>query len=151
GSDPDGDLHRGRVHVIGALPTVDVFERMYDVVVTSLMAEDLQSPVGDDLVGVHIRRCAGAALDLVDDELVVQGAAADLDARRDDGCGDRGVELSELLIGLCRRLLYRGKRHHEVAAARDGYAADREVLECTRGMHSVVDIGGNVPVAEQVV
>ena len=73
-----------------------MFERVHDAVGAARVAEDLQRAVGDHLVGVHVGRCACAALDLVDDELVVQRTAADLDAGRDDRLGDLGVELPEL-------------------------------------------------------
>ena len=62
-----------------------------------------------------------------------------------------GIELSELLIGLRGCLLHRGQRDDEVAVTRDRHPADGEVLQCARRVHSVVDVGGYVPVAEQIV
>ncbi|CAM5693841.1 hypothetical protein SAFG77S_03633 [Streptomyces afghaniensis] len=58
------------------------------VVAAAGVAEDLQGAVGDDLVGVHVRRGAGPALDGVDDELLVQPSGADLLAGPDDRTGD---------------------------------------------------------------
>jgi hypothetical protein len=83
-----------------------VFERMNHMVVTAVVAEDLQSSVGDHLVRVHVRRRSSPALNLVDYELVVQRTVADLDAGRDDRVGDVGIELSELLIGFCGCLFH---------------------------------------------
>ena len=49
-----------------------MLEWVNEVVGAAFMAEDLQGAVGDHLVGVHVGRCSSPALDLVDDELVVQ-------------------------------------------------------------------------------
>jgi hypothetical protein len=88
---------------------------MNDVIVAPVVVENLQSAVRDHLVGVHIGRRSGPALDLIDHELVVQRTAADLDAGRDDRFGDLGFELPKLLIGLCGCLFHRRKRDHKIA------------------------------------
>jgi hypothetical protein len=130
---------------------IDVFERMYDVIVAPVVAENFQSAVGDHLVGVHIGRRSSPALDLIDHELVVQRTAADLHTGRDNRFGDLGVELSELLIGLCGCLFHRGECDHKIAVPRDGHPTDGKVLQCARCVHTVVDIGRNFPIAEQIV
>ena len=102
-------------------------------------AEDLERSVGDDLVGVHVGRGAGAALDQVDDELVVQRAAADLLAGRDDRRGARVVEQAEVAVRERRRLLDRGQRVDQVGRGGDRLAADREVLDGAQRMDAPVD------------
>ena len=74
-AEPRRDPQRRRIDVVRALRRVDVIVRVQHVVAALLVAEVLERPVGDDLVGVHVGRRAGAALDHVDDELVVQLAA----------------------------------------------------------------------------
>ena len=54
-------------------------------VLPALVAEKFERPVGDHLVGVHVGRGAGAALDHIDDELFVQRAGADFLTGLDDG------------------------------------------------------------------
>ncbi len=67
GRDSDG----GRVDVVGGLAEVDVLVGVQVPVLAPGVAQQLQRPVGDDLVGVHVGRGAGTALNDVDDELVV--------------------------------------------------------------------------------
>ena len=114
------------------------------------MPQDLQRPVGDDLVGVHVGRGAGAALDHVDHELVVQLARLDLAAGFDDGVGPRAVQQAQIVIGARRRLLDLGERADQFRVVRDGCAGDGEILDRTQGMDAVIGIGGNFAVAQQV-
>jgi hypothetical protein len=85
GGVPDRDAGRGGVDVIGALPGVDVVQRVQPGVVTARVPEQFQRPVGDHLVGVHVRGGARAALDDIDGELPMQRAAADVRAGLYDG------------------------------------------------------------------
>ncbi len=114
-------------------------------------AQELQGPVGDDLVGVHVRRGAGPALDGVDDELVHQPSRADLLAYADDRCGDvRGQEV-EVAVGLRGGLLDGGQCGDQVGELGDGRPGDREVLHGPHGVHAVVGVGGDLLVSDQVV
>ena len=74
-----GEVDRRREDVVGGLAHVDV------VVAVDLVAGERR----DDLVGIHVRRSAGAGLEDVDRELVVVLAGAD----RVAGVGDRGGEV----------------------------------------------------------
>src|SRR5690349_24580549 len=102
------ELDGRRVDVICALRRVDVVKRVDGRVLAAWSPDELESTVGDYLVGVHVGRRAGAALDDVDDELIVESTLADLSARRDDGVGDRVGEQTQLAVGLGRGLLDRG-------------------------------------------
>ncbi len=93
----------------------------------------------------------GTALDDVDDELVVQVAAAHVEARLGDGVDEVGLEQPELSVGLGGRLLHRTERRHEVPVPRQGDAADREVVERAGGVDALVGGRGHRPVAEEVV
>ena len=63
---------------------------------SALAAEQLDRPVGDDLVGVHVRRGAAAGLEDVDDELAVERAVDDVLRGADDRAGEVLVEQPEL-------------------------------------------------------
>ena len=89
---------RGRVDVVGRLPEVDVVVRVDVLVLALLVAERLQREVGDHLVGVHVGRRAGAALDEVGDELVAHLAGDQPVAGGGDRVGDLGVEHAEVAV-----------------------------------------------------
>ena len=72
------ELERRRVDVVGALAHVDVLVGMQEMIVALRPAEQLQRAVGDHLVGIHVGRGAGAALNDVDHELFVQPPRPDL-------------------------------------------------------------------------
>ena len=61
--------------------------RVQVLVLALAMPEQFEAAVRDHLVGVHVRGGARAALDHVDDELVVQLAGDDLVAGLDDRVG----------------------------------------------------------------
>ncbi len=111
----------------------------------------LERAVGDHLVGVHVGRGAGAALDHVDDELLVQLAGADLLAGLDDGVGERLVEQAQLLVGERGRLLDAGKRPDQVGVDRDRIAGDGEVFEGAQRVHPEIRGRRHLPVTEQIV
>jgi hypothetical protein len=64
---------------------------------------------------------------------------------------DLVVELTELLIGFRSGPLHRCKRNHEVTVPRDGYAADRKVLQRAQRVNAVLDVGRDLAIAEQIV
>jgi hypothetical protein len=134
-----------------ALAHVHVLVGVQHVVGALGAPEDLERQVGDHLVGVHVGRGAGAALDDVDDELVVMGAVAQRGAGGDDGVAALAVEQPELAVGQRRRLLDAGKRADQLRVGRDRRAGDREVLHRAQGVHAPVGCGGHLAVAQQVV
>ncbi|MNY81819.1 hypothetical protein D3C86_2235890 [compost metagenome] len=66
--------------------------RVQVLVLALLMAEQFERAVGDHLVGVHVGRGAGAALNHIDDELVVQLPGNQLLAGSNDCVAARLVE-----------------------------------------------------------
>ena len=91
----EGEAEGRRVDVVGRLRQVDMVVGMAAGVIALGEAHELEGPVGDDLVGVHVRRCPGAALDHVDDEMRMPLAVDDLLAGPDDGVGDVVREQAE--------------------------------------------------------
>ena len=145
-AEPGREAQRGRVDIVGALVV-----RVQRVVAAFLEAHVLERAVGDHLVGVHVGRGTGAALDHVDDELIVQRAANDLVAGDDDRAGSLAVDHAELGVGLRRGLLHVGESPHEVGDVADRLSADREVLDRAGAVHAPIRIGRDVLVAEKVV
>ena len=119
-------------------------------VVAARVAEGHERQVGDHLVGVHVGRGAGVALDHVDDEVLVVAAGDDLVAGRRDGGGAAGVEHAEVAVGERGRLLYHGERPHELGEVRERHAGDREVLERPGGMDAPDRPPRQLPRPEQV-
>src|SRR3954454_1529184 len=57
-----GDVHRGREHVVGRLPHVDIVVRMDEALGAALAAEELGGTIGEHLIDVHVALRAGAGL-----------------------------------------------------------------------------------------
>ena len=74
--EPHAELDRGGVGIVRRLRAVHVIVRMAVLVLALRIAEKLERAVRDDLVRAHVGRGAGAALDHVDDELIVELAGA---------------------------------------------------------------------------
>ncbi len=147
----DRDLDGCRVDVVGRLAEVDVLVGVDRGVVALLVPHQLKRAVGDDLVGVHVGRGAGAALHHVDHELVVQRALADLLACATDGLVPLIVEQPQVVVGCRGGLLDGGERLDEVRAHPDLHAGDGEVLQRPQGVYTPVDVGGDLAVTDQIV
>ncbi|MPN36650.1 hypothetical protein SDC9_184160 [bioreactor metagenome] len=76
-------MDSGGNHVIARLTTIDMVIRM-DRLVAPGKAEHLQSPVGNHLVCVHVRRGPGARLKYVHHEFRIEFALCDLSRGRLD-------------------------------------------------------------------
>jgi hypothetical protein len=139
-----------RVDVVGRLAEVDVVVRVDHGVVAFSPAEAFEREVRDDLVGVHVGRGAGAALDEVGDELVAHLARDQLVARTDDRVGDRRVEDAELAVGERRRFLDVAERLDEVRLGRHRDAGDVEVLGAAQRLDAVVGALRQHLLAEEV-
>jgi hypothetical protein len=124
-------FYRCRIDIIRALAHVDVLKRVQVAVFALLVPHQFQRPVRDHLVGVHIGGRTGAALDHIDYELIEQRAIADFLARPDDRVGFVVVEKPELAVGKRR-------------------AGDREIFQRPQRMYAVIDCGGHIAVAQQI-
>ncbi len=92
------------------------------------VAEAFQRQVGDDLVGIHVGRGAGAALDEVGDELVDHLAGDQPVTGADDGIGDPRIEDPEVAVGQRRRLLDVAEGLDEIRLGRHRDAGNMEIL-----------------------
>ena len=149
-ADVGRQLQRRRIDVVGRLAHVHVLVRVQVLVFAALVTEQFEGAVGDHLVGVHVRRGAGAALDDVHDEFIVILAGDDLVARGGDRRRLLGIEQAQLLVGERGGLLDLGQGADQVRVNRDRDAGDVEILFRAQGMHAVVGGGRNVLVTEQV-
>jgi len=147
----DAQLDGRGVGVVRRLRAVHVVVGMQELVLALAMPEPLEGPVGDHLVGVHVGRGAGSALDHVDDEVLVQLAGDDLVAGGDDRLRLPLVEHAELGVRLRRRLLHQREGAHEVLEAAQLDAGEGEVLHAAQRLHAVVDVIGQLALADQVV
>ena len=64
------------------------------------VSQDFQRTVGDDLIGVHVRRRPGTTLDNVHHEPLMQFPRNDFVAGPDDGPGPDIVKESQFMVGL---------------------------------------------------
>ena len=134
--------------IVGGLAAVDVVVRVDERVVALDAAEQLDGAVGDDLVGVHVDGCAGAALHGIDDELLAQFSREDLVAGAHDGVCDTLVQQSGLKVRECCRLFDVGKTADELRVhpqPRDG-----EVFRGAQRLHAVIYVRRHVLRADGV-
>ena len=146
-----GQLDCCRVHIVGRLPPVDVVVGVQFVILAQRVAEELQRPVGDHLVGVHVCRGARSALHDIHHELVVQVSAHDVRAGPVDGVSAFQVEHAELPISPCRSLFHRTECLDQRTMLSQRDAADGEVLHGTGGVDTPVHAGRDRPGSEQIV
>jgi hypothetical protein len=119
-------------------------------VLPALVPEDLQCAVGDHLVDVHVGRGAGAALDHVNDELVVQLPGGDLVTGLRDRVALVLAEHPEFGVGQCRGLLDVRERVDETREVAQRDSGDREVFHGTQCLHAEIRAAGDLAVAELV-
>ena len=151
--DPEPGRHaqRGRVDIVRALRRIDVVVRVELVVAALGKTHVLERAVRDDLVRVHVGRRAGATLDHVDDELVVQLAADQVVAGTHDCGGLRRGDHAELGVGLRCGLLDERERAHQLGHGRNRLPRDREVVDGAGRVNAPVGRERDVFLAEKVV
>jgi hypothetical protein len=92
------DVQRRRVGVVCRLRAIDVVVRVAVFVLPLLVPHELQRPVGDHLVRVHIGRGARAALDDVEAKLLVELSVDELLAGPLDPFQDLFRELLAVIV-----------------------------------------------------
>ena len=117
-----------RVDVVRGLPEVHVVVRIDVLVLSLLVAEALEGEVRDHLVGVHVDRGAGTALDEVGYELVEHLARDQPVARAHDRVGNLGVEDSEVAVRHGGGLLHVAERLDEIRLPGHRHVGDEKVL-----------------------
>eukprot|EP00053_Salpingoeca_punica_P014059 m.127581 g.127581 ORF g.127581 m.127581 type:complete len:519 (+) comp16367_c6_seq3:176-1732(+) len=143
-----GNVHGGRVCVVGGLAHVDVVVRVDRLLGAEHAAEHLNRAVRHHLVGVHVRLRAGPRLPDGEREVRVQLAVHDLLRRGHNRPAQRRVELAQRRIGLGRRPLHHAERPHH--GLRLLLPANAEVLQRPLRLCAPVAIAGHLDGAERV-
>ena len=131
-------LPGGWDHVVGGLAAVHMIVGIHYRIVSLLPAQDLNSPVGDHFVGVHIKRRAGAALDGVNNKILVKFPFDDLIAGLDNGSGPILVQDADLTVGDGSRLLDIGQTVDDLRVhVKPG---DMEILCRPQALYAVVNV-----------
>ena len=124
--------------------------RLEELVLSLLVTGEFQPDVGQDLVGVHVRRRAGAALVPIDQELIVVLAGENRLGRLLDRRQPVRLHRADLGIGFRRGELDDRPRLDEPRIVIDRYAGKLEVLQCAQGLDAVVGVAGDLFRAEQI-
>ena len=132
------DAQRGRIDVVGRLGQIDVIVGMAEPVLALGVPHKFEGAVGDDLVGVHVDRCAGPALNDIDHELIVQVAIAHLAAGGHDGLRDVRVEQAQFEVGQGRSLLDARQSLDVQGIVGNRNARDLKILHGPYGLHPVI-------------
>ena len=142
------DVHGGGEGVVGRLGHIDVVVRMQE-----LSACQLVCAVGDDLIGVHVRLCAGAGLPDDEREVLVKLAGDDFVAGRFND----GELLGGHFLGLQRMVCAGGGLFSNAEGTRDftrhGFQpnADGKILVAALGLCAPVFVGGDTNLTHGVV
>ena len=144
------NLERGWVNVICRLRHVHVIERVAVHVVALFVTHQLESSVGDYLVGVHVGAGARPTLNGVDDELRIEFALGHFATGRDNGITDARLELADRTVCLGRRLLNQRKRTDQASVVPDGHPGDWKVFGRSSGMNAPVGVARHFEIAEKV-
>ena len=146
-----GDVHRGRERVVRGLREVDVVVRVHGGLRAELAPRDLDRPVRDDLVHVHVGLGARPRLPHVEGEVVVEGAGEDLVGGRDDQVRQRPVQQAAIRVLHRGGLLEEGESaHHLHRHAVRRRIADREVMQRPLGLRAPIAVGRDLDGSDRV-
>ena len=121
-------------------------------IVAARPAHQFQRDIGDDLVGVHVGRGAGAALHRIDHELIEEAPLlGDQRAGAIDRVGLFGRQMAKPPVGARRRLLDQRQGAHEFGEMPDRNAGDREILDRPQGVDAPIGVGRDIGLAEEIV
>ena len=115
------------------------------------IAEQLECAVRNDLVGVHVRRGAGATLDHVHAEVLVVPVLLDLARGAHDGVADRLIQQAERHVRARGRFFHLRVRDDQFRKIGERDARDRKVLHRAQGLHTVERGVGYEALAEEIV
>src|SRR4051794_26218261 len=108
---------------------------MAELVLTLLMPDQFQRPVGDHLVRAHVSRSSRPALNHVHDELIMRFARGEFVATLADRPGTFAVENPEFGVGQGRRFLYARKGANEMFIVTNADAGERKVFFGPHRLH----------------
>ena len=139
---------RRGIGVVGRLVQVEVVVGADGLIVAQRPAQQLQGPIGQHLVDVHVGRGAGAALQGIDDDVLVEPAGDHFLAGRFDG-GELGVVPSaQFVIGSGRGQLHRAVGVDQAAMHRP--TGQRKVFDRPQRVDAPQRVGRHVAGSQQV-
>jgi hypothetical protein len=142
------DVHRRREGVVGGLRHVDVVVRVERLLRAEHAALELDGPVGDDLVGVHVGLGPAAGLEDAERELLVEGPVGYLGRGLGDPFGRARIELAEIRVDEGRGPLQDAEGPDDRAGHR--LVADVEVVQRTGCLGAPVHLGRDLDLTHAV-
>ena len=139
----------GREHVVGRLAEVHMVIRVHNAVIALGAAENFDGAVCDDLIGIHVERGTGAALNRVDNELIVQLAVDDFVAGFDDCACALLRELADLKVRDRSGLLDLGNADNELRMHLE--PGDVEILMRAERLHAVIGVNRDFFFTDRIV
>ena len=121
-----------------------------ELVLALLVPHEFQGAVGDDLVGVHVHRGAGAALHHIYRELVPQFTGHNFLAGRHNGIGNFGVQHAQLRVGGRRGHFYIGHGNDVLRIVAHPRVGNFIVVKSPLGLYAVISVDGNLKFADKV-
>ena len=134
--DQDGQLAGAGYHVIGGLGHVHMVIGMDQGIVPFCAAQDLDCPVGNHLVGIHIGGGPGPALDGVHNELPVKLPPYDFITCSHNGIPHALIQHMGRHIGKRRRLLDPGQVPDKLPVERP--SRNMEIILCPQRLNPVI-------------
>ncbi len=153
-----GHMDRRGEHVVGALTHVHVVVRMDRLFLgEAISTQELDGPIRDHFVGVHVARSARAGLKHIDRELLVELSIGHFTRRGEQGLDPRGIEpilaglgeLAQVAIGNGGGVFHEAERMDQPRGQRP--ARDWKVFDGSLGGRSVVGSGRHGDIAHRVV
>ena len=143
-------LARARVRVVRRLALVDVVVGTHDRVLSLVVAQDLQSAVGDHLIGAHVGGRASSALDHVHDEVVVQLSFDYLIASSGNGIHDLLLDEAKSTVRNNTGLLDQSVSFNEVPEAGKAHSSNVVVVKSAQRLNSVVGVLRDLHLSQEI-
>ena len=142
------EMHHRRKAVVRRLRAIDVIVRVDRLARSEGMPQQLVGPVGDHLVGIHVRLRAGARLPDRQGEVSVEPALPDLPGRCLDGIRQRGGQGAQAPVRPGRRELLKAEGADQGRG--EALLADLEERQRPLGLCAPVAVGRNLDLAEGI-
>ena len=133
-------VNRGWDHIIARLTEIDMIVRV-DELTAALAAENLRSPIRNDLIDVHVRRGAGARLKDIYWKVLIQAPVRHLLGCCLNRGSDLRVQKSQLGIHARRRSFQQAQRPEH--GSRNAKSADGKIFNSTRCLDTIIRIRGD--------
>ncbi len=143
-----GHLQGGGEGVVGGLMQVDVSQGTDPRIVAGQEPQQLQGPVGQHLIDVHVGRGSGPPLQGIDANMAVEPSLHHLLAGRFNRLGLCLIPLAKLSIGPGAGQLDRPEGMDQ--GRRDGALSQRKVFQRPKGVDAVERPGGDVQFAQKI-